>query len=919
MSERQLSDRCPPGWHEDRPGDELVGRDGEVALLADRIAGLRAGRSAVATVTGRPGTGRSALLRKALLLAKNAGVRTVALRCSRADADVPYGLVSRLAATLDFPRPAGPAQCGEFLAVTRDRPTVVAVDDLQWADPLSQRWLRTVARRLHTTSLFLVCAVRGRQSEVDINGPWVSGSVLELGPLGTDEVREIIAAGYSGAVEDEFAACATTATGGIPAVLKAALGRFALTGLPPAAAQLPAFSLRANETVNHYLDDIMLDVPPGALDLLRAMAVADGSLDFELVRTLAGSPGTPTPELLGPLVSAGLVEPSGSRPAAPEVTGKVLAGMAAKTRHALYSRAAELGHLAAISDPPLGTLLLGAPAVGKSWAVDTLHRAATRHRVEGRASQAMALLRRALLEPVDEPRRRRLLMDLAAAEVRESPDGSDRRLRQILLSPETRGDGPVLVKAADLLVARGSTSDTRRVLTTVCTREGVDPAALETLTALGWLAHGGETDEREFPVASAPILPPLPDLPTDPTQAAIVAWQLACRGRGRSRAKTLARAALNRGVDQNRPLTPRIVAGMALGYTGETAEAMAGLDGVLADARRQNARAAAGQALLHRAILAQRDGQLAEAAEDLASARAQLPLNCWSPSALPAFLALDVLVNLERGSLDRAQRAAAVELPPDAENGIGWARLLCARGVVELTTGSPEAALHRFQEAGRVLVSRQWMNPALVPWRVLAATANRRCGNENAARRLVREEVELAREWGSPTALGVAHLGAGNALGGAEGTGYLEEAVWLLRNSPARLRYATAVIDLAAVRLDAGELDEATALLRGAEDVAQLHLADGLVRRLRELSERLAAKRSAPDLRTPFSRHSVLSGQEEHLAGLAAAGRSNTEIAASLSVSTRTVELRLAKIYRKLGVTGRTGLRSVYLRQPMEN
>jgi ATP/maltotriose-dependent transcriptional regulator MalT len=284
---------------------------------------------------------------------------------------------------------------------------------------------------------------------------------------------------------------------------------------------------------------------------------------------------------------------------------------------------------------------------------------------------------------------------------------------------------------------------------------------------------------------------------------------------------------------------------------------------------------------------------------------------------LPGFLARAVMVNVERGSLDRAQRAAAVELPPDAENGIGWARLLCARGIVELTAGSPEAALHRFQEAGRVLVSRQWMNPTLAPWRVLAATANRRCGNENAARRLVREEVELAWEWGSPTALGIAHLGAGNALGGAEGTGYLEEAVRLLRNSPARLRYATAVIDLAAARLDTGELDEATTLLRAAEGVAQLHLADGLVHRLRELSGRLAVARSTPDPRPSFSGDSVLSGQEEHLAGLAAAGRSNTEIAASLSVSTRTVELRLAKIYRKLGVSGRTGLRSVFMSQPM--
>jgi DNA-binding CsgD family transcriptional regulator len=924
-----------PAWREDAPGDNLIDCAEEVRVLRTHITGLRSGRSAVVTVTGRPGTGRSALLRKTAELAKTAGVRSILLRCSHSDTDVPYGLVTQLAAALDSagsPLPSGsgwpdatpdsellPLLCREFLAVARNRPMVVAVDDVQWADPLSLRWLRAVARGLHTASLLLVCAGRGQRSDADIGGQWVPSSVLELKPLGADGVREVISTSYSGPVEDEFSAYAATATGGIAAVLKTALGRFALTGLPPAAAQIPAFSLRVSETMNQYLDDIMGDLPSGAVDLLRAMAVADGSLNSELVRTLAGSPGTPTSQLLRPLTSAGLVASSGTRPATPEITAKVLAGMSAKAHHDFRSRAAEIGHLAAIPDPQLGRLLLDAPVTGKAWAVDALDRAATRDRDEGQYARATSLLRRALLEPMDELRRRRLLIDLASSEVRESPEGSDRRLQQVLLSPETPGNGPLLVKAADLLVARGPTSDTRRVLTTVCTRAGVDPAALAPLTALGWLAHSGRTDEHEFAVASAPVLPPMPDLPTDPTQAAIVAWLLACRGRGRSRAKALARVALDRGVDKNRPLAPRIAASMALVYTDETAEAMAGLDGVIADALRQNARAAAGRGLLYRAIVAQRNGRLNEAAEDLASARAQLPLNCWSSSSLPAFLALDVMVSLESGSLERASRAAAVELPPDAENGIGWARLLCARGAVDMATGNPEAALRRFQECGRVLMSRQWMNPTLTPWRALAATANRECGNESAALRLVREEIELAREWGSQTALGIAHLGAGTVVGGVEGTGFLEEAERLLRKSPARLQYAAAAIELAAVKLETDELDKAVTLLRDAEGVASLHLAGSLLGRLRGLSEQIEVRRKRSDLRSPFPGRSLLSGHEEQLAELVAAGRSNNEIAASLSVSTRTVELRLTKIYRKLGVTGRVGLRSAFEQRPMES
>jgi DNA-binding NarL/FixJ family response regulator len=62
----------------------------------------------------------------------------------------------------------------------------------------------------------------------------------------------------------------------------------------------------------------------------------------------------------------------------------------------------------------------------------------------------------------------------------------------------------------------------------------------------------------------------------------------------------------------------------------------------------------------------------------------------------------------------------------------------------------------------------------------------------------------------------------------------------------------------------------------------------------------------------------MLSHTEEHLAGLAASGWSNADIANSLSVTTRTVELRLTKIYRKLDITGRAGLRAVLERKPVQ-
>jgi DNA-binding CsgD family transcriptional regulator len=54
-----------------------------------------------------------------------------------------------------------------------------------------------------------------------------------------------------------------------------------------------------------------------------------------------------------------------------------------------------------------------------------------------------------------------------------------------------------------------------------------------------------------------------------------------------------------------------------------------------------------------------------------------------------------------------------------------------------------------------------------------------------------------------------------------------------------------------------------------------------------------------------------LTPQEEQIAGLARDGLSNPEIGARLFISPRTVEWHLRRVYPKLGVSSRKGLRDV--------
>jgi DNA-binding CsgD family transcriptional regulator len=77
------------------------------------------------------------------------------------------------------------------------------------------------------------------------------------------------------------------------------------------------------------------------------------------------------------------------------------------------------------------------------------------------------------------------------------------------------------------------------------------------------------------------------------------------------------------------------------------------------------------------------------------------------------------------------------------------------------------------------------------------------------------------------------------------------------------------------------------------------------------LGARVWAARAAQDLGKVAGRRpgSGLTPAERAVAQLAAAGRSNKEIAAELVISARTVESQLSSVYRKLGIRSRAQLR----------
>lgn len=129
----------------------------------------------------------------------------------------------------------------------------------------------------------------------------------------------------------------------------------------------------------------------------------------------------------------------------------------------------------------------------------------------------------------------------------------------------------------------------------------------------------------------------------------------------------------------------------------------------------------------------------------------------------------------------------------------------------------------------------------------------------------------------------------------------------MLAPSPARLEHAYALYDLGCALAGSHAREAARPLLRQA-----LELADDLGAALLagEARRELVAAGARPRRRS-LSGVDALTPSERRVAGMAAEGRSNREIAQVLYVTPRTVEMHVSAALRKLRVRSRTQLAEV--------
>jgi DNA-binding NarL/FixJ family response regulator len=331
-------------------------------------------------------------------------------------------------------------------------------------------------------------------------------------------------------------------------------------------------------------------------------------------------------------------------------------------------------------------------------------------------------------------------------------------------------------------------------------------------------------------------------------------------------------------------------------------EALGYCERALAGAHRNGSMFHASGGYLFRGFTLLQRGELAEAETNL-RAGAELTA-AWGSSAVELYPAAFLAETLaERGDLEAARaalaRAGAVDAMPTATNQGWWyagrLRLLLAEGALDET-------LRVADECGRRLGDRI-VNPAWLPWRSARAEALDRLGRRDEAVAAAAEEVELARRWGAPRALGRA-LRVLGAAQREDGLAQLEEAVAVLDGSLARLEHAKALAALGTALRHAGRPSDAREPLRHALELASVCEAAPLVEHVRA---ELYATGTRPRSEA-ISGVDALTPSEARVARLAADGLSNRDIAQALYVTPKTVELHLSNAYRKLGIRSRRDL-----------
>ncbi|WP_371791361.1 AAA family ATPase [Streptomyces sp. NBC_01471] len=922
-------------------GVALLSRHCEVSFLEEALAAAEAGMGASLLLEGGIGTGKSYLLRAALRSARSRGFEAISARARQSERAVPHSLMyqvrDQLLGALGGKEPPGPANQQDPSAdlhhmvatCAAAAPVLIALDDLQWADAPSLRWLGHLMARLEGLPLALLATLGcdfaapsdlvTRRSGMDSPAAVTSGfhrrTVLQ--GLNVDSVGYLLASASGTPVDPGAVGACHEATGGNPLLVQALLRELWRTGVSPADLSAGRVAELGPLEVAEELGARFEEASPLAGPVLEAVSIMEAAARIEIVAELVDIDTVSAADVLHEMVRCGVLTagPDGFGFCHPLVRASFQAGMAPSERARLHAETAKILNADAAPREQIARHLMHSAMIGEPWAGRLLLDAADEALARGALREARICLERGLLEgdPADEPRLLRRLGQIDLADgpdravvtlrrtVGRTPEGSEQRagaLLDLVQAVVLTGDvtGAVRIMEAEVAGFERSGTDeetkagARAMLGLLLSLDGRaprpaaggKPAVLSAAPARSWVRHA---------------------------MAARSALHAHWDGVHRAEALRHARLALHEPVaTANEHALVRLVLVLLLDRAGEHDEAVRTCRSLLEAGTTEGSRTVVALAQAIMADCAFRAGRLSECVEAARASMEQGPqsaLTEWLGSALARGLLGEALY--ESGDPEGAHRVLIEEGTADGTPAAVVPGLLFHRGRIHIGAGRTALGLADIEECGRLMKMRGWVNPALYPWRSEAALAHARLGNEAGAQRLVQEELTLARAWGTSRALGTALRAAGLLARGDERVSLLTESVQWLHTAGAELDEARAQRDLGREYLRCRKVRQAREQLRAGIALAERCGAHTLLRELRQdLVEAGARPRrgaeTGPGSLTPAERRTAL---------LAAEGLTNKAIANRLFVTRRTVEMHLSRVYRKLSITDRRGLHAM--------
>jgi DNA-binding CsgD family transcriptional regulator len=784
------------------------------------------------------------------------------------------------------------------------------VADAQLTDSSSLRFLGYLSRRIEGLPVALIVA--GRSSDPEGTRVWreladdAAAEILRPRPLSEDATCAVVRDGLGHDAEQELCDACHRATGGNPLFLRELVAALAHEEEGPASLAARAVSDVGPPAVGRFVLRRLERLGPASTVLAQALAVLGEEQDIGLVAQTAGLEASEARAAADLLVQADvLVHAPRPRFAHPIVRAAVYEDMLPGERSDRHLAVARLLDESGAPAERVATHLLQSAASGEVRWVSVLRRAATDAEQRGAPAAAVTYLRRALDEPPPDTERAELLCELGRWELNGGEyESSQAHLLEALAAPADRA---VHARAATWLgrssIAFGGPETAAPALAAITglIESEDDELALElegealTLTRVE-LPLRGEVGERlsrfERRAAGNPRFEPVAQLHS------------ACERMAEGAPAESVADAIEEALATGPPANP-FAFGMAIDAlvtTERHAAAARWLGLALEVSRAQGLGPRIASLHAQRALLGLATGAVGEAELDAETALdlAEAPL-----LVLPRIAAVAIQVFIERGRLDAAAAVAEREGDRLARERVFADEYLAARGRLRIARGDLREGLSDLLHCGEVLEKYRVFRPTF--WRSEAAAALVELGDEERAERLSREAVAAARDPGAPRQLGHALRGAGRVIGGDEGLGLLEEATAVVEPSPARLESAYALGDLGVELIQRRRKREGREALRLALEQALRCGATALAERVRG---DLGAGGGRPP-RLELSGVDALTPAERRVCDLAAGELTNRQIAQTLFVTEKTVELHLTNAYRKLGIRSRFQLAAV--------